>query len=393
LVGTLIKREWRWMRHPVLRAGPPRESVFLIPYSYLECAAIRRTTFGTSVHKAIRGSGGAATGKVTLEMVAERAGVSPSTVSRILNGTAVVSEEKRKAVDRAVAKLGFVPNPVARGLAGGRTFSIGVVTQAIDSPFYGRALRGIEEALGGAGYSPLFMSGHWHADEEARCIDVLRQRRVDGLIVLTGRLSNAALRTAARSLPVVVTGRKFKAPNLVSLDFDNREGARLATAHLIGLGHRKIAFITGDPKHPDAVERRNGYEAALAAAGLRLDPNLVLPGNFNEQSGMEAVDTLLARRTPFSAIFAANDQMAFGAMLGLFHRGQSVPGDVSLVGFDDIAGSLYMVPGLTTVHYPIHEIGQLAARAMLSLLAGERPSLDVPAPRLVVRDSTRPLAS
>ncbi len=337
------------------------------------------------MHKAIRGSGGAATGKVTLEMVAERAGVSPSTVSRILNGTAVVSDDKRKAVDRAIAKLGFVPNPVARGLAGGRTFSIGVVTQAIDSPFYGRALRGIEEALGAAGYSPLFMSGHWHAEEEARCIDQLRQRRVDGLIVLTGRLSDAALRKVARSQPVVVTGRSLKAQNLVSLDFDNREGARLATSHLIELGHKRIAFIAGDPEHPDAIERHTGYAAALQAAGLRIDPKLVLAGDFNEQSG----ERLHARGTQFSAIFAANDQMAFGARVGLFRLGLRVPGDVSLAGFDDVAGSLYMVPGLTTIHYPIHEIGQLAARAMLGLLAGERPALEVPAPRLVVRESTR----
>jgi LacI family transcriptional regulator len=345
------------------------------------------------VHKAILGSGGAATGKATLEMVAERAGVSPSTVSRVLNGTAVVSADKRKAVERAIAKLGFVPNPVARGLAGGRTFSIGVVTQAIDSPFYGRALRGIEEALGGAGYSPLFMSGHWRADEEARCIDELRQRRVDGLIVLTGRLSNAALRSVARSLPVVVTGRQLKAANLISLDFDNRAGARLATEHLIGLGHRRIAFIAGDPDHPDSVERQKGYESALRNAGLRIDPRLLLPGDFNEQSGVEAVEQLHARRARFTAIFAANDQMAFGARLGLFRRGLRVPGDVSLVGFDDVAGSLYTVPGLTTVHYPIHEIGQLAARAMLDLLAGERPSLEVPGPQLIVRESTRALAS
>lgn len=130
-------------------------------------------------------------------MVAERAGVSPSTVSRILNGTAVVSDEKRAAVDRAIAALGFVPNPVARGLAGGRTLSIGVVTQAIDSPFYGSALRGIESELSDAGYSPLFMSGHWRGDLEARCIEILRARRVDGLIVLTGRLSDAALRSVA----------------------------------------------------------------------------------------------------------------------------------------------------------------------------------------------------
>ncbi len=339
------------------------------------------------------GSGGASTGKATLEMVAERAGVSPSTVSRVLNGTAVVSEDKRKAVERAIAKLGFVPNPVARGLAGGRTFSIGVVTQAIDSPFYGRALRGIEEALGGAGYSPLFMSGHWRADEEARCIEVLRQRRVDGLIVLTGRLSNAALRTVARSLPVVVTGRQLKAANLISVDFDNRAGARLATEHLIGLGHRRIAFIAGDPDHPDAVERHKGYASALQGAGLRADPSLLLPGDFNEQSGVEAIEQLNARRARYTAIFAANDQMAFGARLGLFRHGLRVPGDVSLVGFDDVAGSLYTVPGLTTVHYPIHEIGQLAARAMLDLLAGARPSFVVPAPQLIVRESTRALAT
>jgi len=375
----------------VLENGESIESVFLPPSAYLESLPVNRTRSKKSVHKAIRGSGGAATANVTLEMVAARAGVSPSTVSRILNGTAVVSEGKRKAVDRAIAKLGFVPNPVARGLAGGRSLSIGVLTQAIDSPFYGSALRGIEEALGGAGYSPLFMSGHWRADEEARCIEVLRLRRVDGLIVLTGRLSNAALRAVARSLPVVVTGRQLKAAHLVSLDFDNRAGARLAVEHLIGLGHRRIAFIAGDPAHPDSIERQKGYESALQDAGLRVDPRLLLPGDFNEQSGVQAIEQLQARRAGYTAIFAANDQMAFGARLGLFRHGLRVPGDVSLVGFDDVAGSLYAVPGLTTVHYPIHEIGQLAARAMLDLLAAERPSLEVPPPQLIVRESTRAL--
>ena len=160
-------------------------------------------------------------------MVAEACGVSPSTVSRILNGTAVVSKEKREAVDRAIAELGFVPNPIARGLAGGRTMSVGVVTQIIDSPFYSLALRGIEEELSPAGYSPLFVSGHWNAVEEARCIDVLRSRRVDGIIVLTGRLSDDALRNLAKSMPVVVTGRTLLAPNLYSLDFNNFENARL----------------------------------------------------------------------------------------------------------------------------------------------------------------------
>ena len=136
--------------------------------------------------------------KVTLGMVAEASGVSPSTVSRILNGTAVVSQEKKDAVDRAIAELGFVPNPIARVLAGGRSLSVGVVTQAIDSPYYGVALRGIEEVLDAAGFVPLFASGHWNAKEEQRCIDTLRSRRVDGIIVLTGRLSDESLRKLAK---------------------------------------------------------------------------------------------------------------------------------------------------------------------------------------------------
>ena len=331
--------------------------------------------------------------KVTLERVAERAGVSPSTVSRILNGTAVVSDDKRAAVDKAIADLGFVPNPVARGLAGGRTLSIGGVTQAIDSPFYGAALRGIEDALAPAGYSPLFMSGHWSADEEARCIDVLRARRVDGLIVLTGRLSDSALRAVARSLPVVVTGRDLKAPHLHALNFDNLEGARLATQHLLDLGHRRIAFIMGDPQHADAIERQQGYRAALEAAGLRLNPALAMPGDFSEEGGLLAVERLLDGRVPFSAIFAANDQMAFGAALALHRRGLRVPEDVSLVGFDDVSSAQYAIPPLTTVHQPVREVGYLAAQAMLDQLEGRRPKGVVPAPRIVVRESTRAIAA
>jgi LacI family transcriptional regulator len=321
-------------------------------------------------------------------MVAERCGVSPSTVSRILNGTAVVSDEKRAAVEQAIAELGFVPNPVARGLAGGRTLSVGVVTQAIDSPFYGIALRGIEDELDRAGYSALFVSGHWNATEEARCIDALRSRRVDGIIVLTGRLSEAALRACAKSVPMVVTGRNLKAPNLFALNFDNVSGACLATEHLIRLGHRRIAFIAGVPAHPDAVEREQGYRQALAVAGIAVDENLVVPGQFHEESGRQAMEQLLQGRQRFSAVFAANDQMAYGALLALHQRGMKVPEDVSLVGFDDLATSLYALPPLTTVHQPGYELGRLAASAMLQLLAGHKPTAEVPAPRLVVRESS-----
>jgi LacI family transcriptional regulator len=332
------------------------------------------------------------TGPVTVMEVAALAGVSASTVSRILNGSAVVSEDKMKAVRQAIVRLGFVPNPVARGLAGGRTLSVGVVTQAIDSPYYGVAMRGVEEELDAAGYSPLFVSGHWNPDEEERCIDTLRARRVDGIIVLTGRLGDSALRACAKTLPVVVTGRSLTAPSLYSMDFDNFEGGRLATHHLMTLGHRHIAFIAGDPEHPDAVQRQRGYRSALEAAGIAYDPDLVLPGRYNEHSGLEAVDRLIHSRKPFTAIFAANDQMAFGAALGLHRRGLRVPGDVSLVGFDDVPGASYSIPPLSTVHQPVFELGRLAAAALLDLLRGRTPTAAeaLPPPRFIPRDSTRP---
>lgn len=328
---------------------------------------------------------------VTIERVAEEAGVSPSTVSRILNGTAVVSEAKKAAVDEAVARLGFVPNPMARGLAGGRTLSIGVVTQAIDSPFYGASLRGIEDALDPAGYSPLFVSGHWDAQKEKRCIDILLSRRVDGIIVLTGRLTDAALKSVAKRVPTVVTGRSVKAPGLFSLNFENAEGGRLATRHLIDCGHRKIAFISGDPGHPDATQRLMGYRTALEQAGIPFKLELVVQGEYSEASGVQAVSTLMANRQKFTAIFAANDQMAIGAAHGLQRHGLRVPDDVSLVGFDDLPTSLYALPPLTTVHQPAYDMGRLAAEAVLQLLDGAKPTQTVPPPRLIVRDSCRRL--
>jgi LacI family transcriptional regulator len=326
---------------------------------------------------------------VTIEMVAQLAGVSPSTVSRILNGTAVVSELKKEAVDNAIAQLGFVPNPVARGLAGGRTLSIGVVTQAMDSPFYGAALRGIEDELDPAGYSPLFVSGHWDAKAEARCIEVLRSRRVDGIVVLTGRLTDHALKQYAKTIPLVVTGRNLKASGLYSLNFDNVEGARMATQHLLDLGHRHIGFISGQLQHPDAQERLRGYRLAIESAGIAFDPQLMIEGEYNEVSGLKAVGELLQRNPAMSAIFAGNDQMAAGALLGLHRHGLKVPQDISLVGFDDLPTSMYATPPLSTVHQPAYELGRLAASAMLQMLSGKTPGLEVPVPRLIQRESSQ----
>ena len=338
-----------------------------------------------------RSSKGLGSGPVTIGKVARVAGVSASTVSRVLNGTAVVSDLKKQAIDAAIAKLGFVPNPMARGLAGGRTFSIGVVTQALDSPFYGAAMRGIEDTLLPAGFNALFVSGHWNAAAEAHCIDVLQSRRVDGIVVLTGRLTDQALKAYAKVQPLVVTGRTLKAPGLFTLNFDNFEGGRLATQHLIRLGHRRIAFITGDADHPDATERLRGYRAVLESAGIAFDPALVVPGEYHELSGLLAVDRLLETNQRFTAIFAANDQMAVGAALGLKRHSLRVPEDVSIVGFDDLPTSQYAIPPLTSVHQPAYELGRLAASAMLQLLAGAKPAVEVPAPRLIARESSRRL--
>lgn len=322
-------------------------------------------------------------------MVARAAGVSPSTVSRILNGTAKVSADKKQAVDEAIAQLGFHPNPVARSLAGGRSLSIGVLTQSIGSPFYGAASIGIEDELGAAGYVPIFVSGHWNPQDEERSLNMLVSRRIDGLIIFAGGLPDASLQALSERVPTVITGRTVEGPRLLNLNFDNVEGARLATRHLIDLGHRRIAHITGDLAHADAVEREQGYRLALSEAGIAFDPALVVNGDFIEASGLRAVHQLIDTRHDFSAIFCANDQMALGAMLGLFRRGLRVPDDVSVVGFDDVQGSSYTIPPLTTVHVPVYELGCLASQAVLGLLRGVRLSLDVPAPRLQLRESTR----
>jgi len=329
------------------------------------------------------------TGTVTLGMVAKAAGVSPSTVSRILNGTATVSPEKREAIDEAIRTLGFRPNPVARGLAGGRTLSVGVLTQTINSPFYGEALRGIEDRLEVAGYIPIFVSGHWHEAEEHKAMDALMSRRVDGLIVLAGRMSNESLETYANQVPMVVVGRELTTERIFSIDFDNHTGGLLATQHLIECGHRRIAFIAGDPIHKDALDREAGYRAALERAGIEFDPALVLKGDFTEAGGLLAVNRLLESGLAFSAIFAANDQTAIGAALGLYRRNVRVPDDVSLVGFDDLAPAKFAVPPLTTIRQSVYEIGSEAAAAMLAMLKGEEPGADLPPPELVARESTR----
>lgn len=330
---------------------------------------------------------------VTLDMVAAACGVSPSTVSRVLSGSARVTPEKEARVREAVAELGFVPNTIARALADGRSFNIGLVAQNFESPFYAQLLRGIDEVLTAADYGLFVSSGHWDRHEEERCIHTLRARRVDGIIVLTGLLEDSFLAGLARELPVVVTGRQLQAPGLHALKTDDAEGARMATRHLLELGHTRIAFIGGDTRHADAHERAFGYRAALAEAGLGADPALAAEGDYLEEGGARAMESLLARGAHFSAVFAANDQMAAGAASVLHSHGARVPDDVSIVGFDDLQTTAHASPPRTTVNPHVAELGRRAAHAMLELLAHRHPADRAPAPELVVRQSTRRLAS
>ena len=328
---------------------------------------------------------------VTLEMVAKEAGVSPSTVSRILNGTARVRESKVRAVKAAIDKLQFIPNPLARSLARGKSMSIGVVVQAIDSPFYGEALAAIEKGLLRAHYSALFVSGHWRAADERHCIDRLLSRRVDGIILVTSCLPDRELVNLSRNIPMILTGRQVVGDRLYSLDFDSTPGARLATEYLIRQGHRRIAFIAGSAGHLDAAQRLAGYKAALAAHRIPFSGKLVVPGDYSDTGGHAALEQLLDSGVEFTAVFAANDQSAYGAMLALHRRGLKVPKDVSVIGYDDLPTSSFSIPPLTTVHRAIDEVGEAAAQAMIELLDGRLPTAVVLAATLAIRESTRML--
>lgn len=326
----------------------------------------------------------------TLEDIARKVGVSPSTVSRVLNGSKRVADEKRALILAAIEEAGYQPNPVARGLVRGRSMTIGVLMQDISSPFFARMVSGIEKGLDQASYRPMFASTHWQADNqeaEARSLQLLLERRVDGVIVLASSLSDEQIRAAAAQRPLVLVARSLPGFEAQCVYIDNEEGAYRATRYLIGLGHTRIAHLAGTPGHPDATARLAGYRRALEEAGLGFNPNLIVAGDFVEQSGLSTVEQLLARGEPFSAIFAANDQMAYGAMLGLFNHGYRIPADVSLVGFDDQFLSAYTLPPLTTVRQPSEEMGRAAAAGLLRMLNNEPPDLPRFPADLVIRKS------
>ena len=333
--------------------------------------------------------------RVTILDIAQRANVSPSTVSRVLRDSAGVSADKHTAVINAVAELNYRPNVFAQSLASGQSMTIGVLTQNFGTPFYDGILAGILLGLEHTNYSALFVDGRWQVAVEQRAIQTLLDRRVDGLIMIGGQIPEDVLKSIAAKTPLIVVARRLRTMPDHCIYIDNEQGAYQATRHLIDMGHRDIAHIAATMPYQDTVndilDRRYGYSRALQEVGFADAAELIVEGNLQRQSGVLAVETLLMRKRPFSAIFAANDQMAFGARLALFRKGIRVPEDVSLIGFDDESAAAFMIPPLTTVQQPAYELGQAAAAAILNWINGEPAEMPIFQANLIIRESVRRL--
>jgi len=299
-----------------------------------------------------------------------------------------VTEAKREAVLSAVADLNYQPNVFARGLASGQSMAIGVLTQNFGSPFYDAIIQGVVGGLNQTEYFPIFADGQWQPAVEMDALRAMMRRQIDGLIVLGGLLGAEDIVKLAEDVTLVMVARRVAGFEENCIWIDNVEASYLATQHLIELGHRRIAHVCGRMDHPDARDRRQGYLKALEEAGIAPDPELIIEGTFRRQSGVLAVEMLLSSRNSFSAIFAANDQMAYGVRMGLYRRGIRVPEDVSLVGFDDEPAAAFMIPPLTTVRQPAIELGLEAARIVLARLRGQSTSPARLKAELVVREST-----
>ena len=323
----------------------------------------------------------------TIQDIAERANVSKSTVSRVLNDSSTVNKTKRDAVEAAIRELNYQPNIVARSLASGQSMTIGVLTQNIGSPYYDTINQGVIEGLEGTDYWPIFVDGRWMDSSQEKGIETLLGRRVDGLILVGGDVSVEKLNAIRSQVPVLVVGRQIDGWDAKSIFLDNFRAAFVATRHLIELGHRSIAIIRGISNQQDAIRRYDGYVAALEEAGISLDPRLVHQGDFSAQSGVVAVNSFLSRAVNFTAVFAANDMTAFGVRLALSRHGLRVPDDVSLVGFDDQAESAYTTPPLTTIRQPAFEMGLAAADAIQKLIDGVDFDLPEFAAELQIRES------
>ena len=333
---------------------------------------------------------GARSSKPTIEDVARRAGVSKSLVSLVMRGGRHVSDRRRTAVMQAVAKLGYRPNAMARGLKERRSRILGVLVSDLHNPFFADLAEGIQDQAARAGYRMLVATSNRSPAQEEAAIESLLQLRVDGLI-LSGLLVESRLVVqASREVPVVLVGREAKATSLDSVTNDDRAGAQAVVQHCATLGHRRIAHIDGG-RGAGASARRRGYEDGMRQ--LHLSRHLrVVPGAFTEDAGHSGALLLLDQRPRPTAIFASNDLAAIGALNALEERGLRVPDDVSLAGYDNTSLAALRHISLTTVHQPRLEMGQMSVAILLEKLheGSTRFRRAVLSPSLVVRGTTAP---
>ena len=326
----------------------------------------------------------------TIYQVAERAGVSLSTVSRVLNGKASVNKVLKERVEKAVKELNYRPNSVARSLANNRTDSVGVLVPELNAPFFGDLMQAVESTLRAADKHVIISVGRNCLETEKDAVEFLISRNCDALIMHAEALSDEYLLELNQSkLPVALVNRQVEGLPDACTSLDNEKGGYLATRHLLELGHKDIAYISGPPDKCDASLRLEGHKRALSEAGLPINPQLIFNGDYSEEDGKIGLLELMARDVPFTALVCANDWMASGAISCARDLGMSLPHDLSVVGFDDVVFAHHVFPRLTTVSNPIAEMAEMSAKYILNKVYGQANNVQLYfEPSLVVREST-----
>jgi DNA-binding LacI/PurR family transcriptional regulator len=328
--------------------------------------------------------------RATILDVAERAKVSKSLVSLVMRDAPNVSEKRRAAVLRAAAELGYTPNELARSLVQGRTHTIGVLLSDLHNPFFAETVDGVEEESGSFRYRTLLSTGHRDPEREIRAIRHLLERQVDGIVLLSPRISNSDIRDAATNVSTVMVGRRTREAHVDSIVSDDFAGAVLVVEHLYELGHRRIAHISGG-NGAGAGSRRRGYERAMRRLGLEHHV-FTAPGEYTDEGGYRGARRLLNEKETPTAIFAANDLAAMGALAAIRDAGLSVPGDVSVVGYDNTNLAQLSSISLSSVDQPRREMGMLAVRLLLERIELKRtdPRHEVLKPTLIPRSTSSP---